>query len=452
MKLKPIICSLFAASAMFPVAHAQTAAPLADAEQAIPATITSNQLTSEVEGLVAQLNAANRGSWFGYSIVTVEGSHSHPDWGKQRVLAFQRAMADIENNYIQFSGQQIASERLTEYFSDNAFEAEEFDWSASGNDAAWRRMFNKAVALTEAQLDNLLRESGVSPQDFDQMTAEQKQIEFRDSIQREVSRESFGNLAGMITVRTYEGFDEDGNYKVAVVSGVSENMKQLAYQIQHSRGDIAPSSDRRDTLTPILSRTAEQMVMDYGIRRLYDENGYPVLVSFGQWAVSYQGEDSRRVDRHRDAAYRQAEIQADAALAEFIRSRATYADSSEIASVYEESTTVDENNQFSAQAGSSITDIIRESSSRNTNINVTGIANLRRWHTQHPQNPDQLIVGVVRYWSPVNETNAREIQGWTPDRTNPAASSAPAAPEEDKTPPPTSTIEGSDILMDIDDF
>lgn len=448
MKFKSIVFGLTLPLACS-VGLANAADPVEEAAATVPVSLSSNDLQMEVDRLVAGLHSQVQGAWFGSAIVTVGVSHTAPEWGQSRVLAFQRAQAEIENRYVQTVGQQIAVERFSDYFSDEAFEAEAFDWSGSGNDNTWRRLFNKAVALTEAKLNQLLNDMDVDTREFEQLPREQKQVQFRQSFQREVTRESFGELAGLLTFKNYEGFDEEGSYLVAVVAGVSDSMRQLAYQVEQSRGDVAPEPDARDTLSPIMEMSPEQLSSIYGIRRLHDQKGYPILASFGQWAVSYRGENSRRMNRARDHAYRQAEIQADASLAEFIRSSVTYADASKVGSVIEEAVVVNEDDQFRTDNTQSVIDVVRASSSRNADVKVTGITNLRRWSIRHPQNEDQMIVGVVRYWSPVNEAHIREVQSFQPD-LNPGSSSEASANEGEAAP--KGTIKGSDMMMDLDGF
>ncbi|CAG35318.1 hypothetical protein DP0589 [Desulfotalea psychrophila LSv54] len=396
----------------------------------------------------ARLEDSGKFSWVGYAYQTVSVGKAHPNWGKSRVIAAQKAIMAAENNFAKEFGQKISSEKIAAYYNDGNEKIPDFDPTAEGESSQWKRIYHKLTTLAERKIDQSLADLGLDPKELELIPEEQRYLKFRDAFKSTINRSAIAELSGLLTFKTYEGFDNDGQYQVGVMMVLSPRMKQLAWDLARSKGNIAPVAGKAGSrqLNKIVTSENISLIPDFGVKRLYDRNGYPVLVSFGQWAISSTGGNGKKISRKRAHAYKQAEAQADQALAEFLNSRINYSDMNESGEESKSEGVVDEQNFKSNVDITSIIDITRENSVKKSKVNIVGIRELRRWSAVHPQNNSARIVGVIRYWSPVNEKQMRAIRKWKPSR--------PIAEKRQPAPVPRTTggIQQSQERMSLDDF
>lgn len=413
------------------------------------AMISLDELESTLSQDKSRLELTGKFAWVGYELKTVSVSKDSPDWGKARAIAIQKAMVATENKVAQELGQKIASDKVSEYFSDADENIADFDLAAENKGSRWERVYDKVMTLTEGQIDTALTDLGIEVGDLQLVPLEQRKLKFKDAFTSTVTREALAELSGLLTFKTYEGFDESGEYQVAVLMVLSKKMKQLASDIARTRGELQanPKKVGSTQLTDLTTINAVELIPDFGVKRLYDPQGFPVLVSFGQWSLNTTTGDSKKLSRKRSHAYKQAEAQADQAIAEFINSRVNFSTASTTGEITNEESVVDSTNYKSLDSSFSITDVTEELSRKKSRVNVTGIRELRRWTSKHPDNDTATMVGVVRYWSPVNEKQMRAIKNWKPGKqaTKPkAAKATPAKPE--------ANIKASQERMSLDDF
>ncbi|MGL1930977.1 MAG: hypothetical protein OCC45_04350 [Desulfotalea sp.] len=403
----------------------------------------------ELENLMNQdqtrLEKSGKFSWVGSAVQQVSVDKENQDWGKARVIAAQKAMIETENKFAKEFGQRISSEKVKEYYADANENIPDFDFAILGNDAQWGRIYEKVMTLTEGQLDQALDELGIDTADLAKVPKEQRHLKFRDSFVSTVTREAMAELSGMLTYKTYEGFDKNGQYQVAVLMILSPKMKQLAWDIGHKRGQLKPVAKKigSQQIQQIVDAPAVSLIPDFGVKRMYDPEGYPVIVSFGQWSLNTTTGDAKKLARKQAHAKKQAEAQADQAIAEFINSRINYSDMSQTGEETTETGIVDSENFKRMENITEIIDITREKAKKKSRVNIIGIKELRRWSAKHPDNDKASLVGVIRYWSPVNEKEMRDIRKWKPGQKD-------ASKTKVKIVKPN--IKASQERMSMDDF
>ncbi len=410
--------------------------------------LSVSELESQLAKDKASLELSNKFLWVGYASAIVNARKSEPSWGKSRAIAAQKAVIEAENKFAKEYGQKIASEKVRSYYSDDSGVIPDYDFgAASQGDDQYRRILDKLLTLSETKIDNALVELGINPEELKRTPPEQRHLLFKDSFQSSIKREAIANLSGLLTFKTYEGFGDDGEYRVAVVLVLSEKMKQLAYEMSKTKGTLAPEERRIGStqLQSLIDAPAASLIPDFGVKRMYDAEGYPVLISFGQWALSKNTANSIKLARKREAAYKQAEAIADQGLAEFVNSHINYSSLNSMGEIASTEAVVDPDDFKREEDISQLADSIREKAVKKSRINMVGIRELRRWSAIHPDNNDSEIFGVLRYWSPKNAANMNAIRNWKPSKPN-AKQIVPA------TQSPAAGIKGSQERMTLDDF
>ena len=372
----------------------------------------------------------------------------HGDWGKARSLAYTRAYLDAMGAFVRLTNEEITTETVRDLLQDEtsiAFEADE--------DAATylERIEEKEALLAEMKLDQELKEAGMSDEEIAGLSVREKIPRYRDSLAREVTSLAFGRASGLVPIKTFEAVDCDGNSSVGVVAVFSTRMRELAQRIQD--GDaIRPDPDRggvtlRDRIGEL---SDEDLVEQFGVRRWWDEDGYPVIVAFGQWGWSSKALTAAQRDRRYRFARNQAALQARSYLAEFVTVNAQFTSSSFVGAAIEEAVEVDADRFHEYVAGTNIADRLVEEARTRSTVQLTGLDILRTWSARHPVAEHQELTGAVAYWSPAQEDAVRASLGL--EARHPAPEPEPAPDAE---PASRSTVSGtvqSKDLMDASDF
>ena len=372
----------------------------------------------------------------------------HGDWGKARSLAYTRAYLDAMGAFVRQTNEEITTQTVRDLLQD----ATSIPVNADEDAATYlERIDRKEAILAERQLDQALKEAGMSDEEIAQLSGREKIPRYRDALAREVTTRAFGRAAGLVPLKTFEAIDCDGNSAVGVVAAFSARMRALAELIR-SGEPIRPNPDRGGT--PLRERidalTDDDLVTQFGVRIWWDGDGYPVIVAFGQWGWSTKALSAAQRDRRFRFARDQAAIQAKSSLAEFLQVSAQFTSSSFVGVTIEEAVAVGADGFHEYLEGTAMADrMVAEAMTRST-VQLTGLGILRTWSAPHPVAEHQELTGAVAYWSPAREDEVRASLGQ--EAKHPAPEPEPAAqPEPEPQPAASGTVESKD-LMDANDF
>ena len=374
------------------------------------------------------------------------GKNAHEkDWGKSRSVAYVRAYLDATGEFVEKRRSLIRSETVRDYLEDDHGVIEESD-----PESYLDRIGTKYAALLEKKLDNALTEEGLSNSEIEQLTAPQKVIRFRDSVTRSSTVKASGSASGLVPVKTVEVVSCDGDTAIGVVLASSRRMGVLAAQV--ASGEPIPADPERAgrTVAEQLNSLADvDLVTEFGIRRWWDDQGYPVIISFGQWGWYSANLNNRQKDRAYRFAKEQAEMQAKAYLSEFVNLGTLFVSESETGSVAEEATIRHSSGIGEDVDVENMIDRLVRTAQTESRVALTGLSTLRTWDATHPLANDQELVGAVVYWSPALEDSARKGLG---------LSTKHAPPEQtgEQKDEPTARVEGgtteSKVQTDAADF
>jgi len=347
------------------------------------------------------------GVWLGSGVQTVDVSSGNRDWGKHRALAYQKAWAQIQQEFIRFQMNETRTEMIQKLYADASGTVPQFEAASYTGSDAVDEFIDKSGAYLSSKLDAALVEAGVDPQEYERANAKQRKKLLEDSLRSETITRSFGKLGGMWPLKTFIG-SVDGRYAVGVVAMQKPAFVEIAEQI--GQGQIPQASSKAGS--PIGDRVSsdkKQLANSFGVLLVRDENGYPALVSFGQWAVNSKSGNPAIRARFKDAALKQARSQADAALATFLRGTANFTNRSVVGSTIEEYADVDRSGYVESGETTVIEDMLDEVLSVRANVNLSGLRDLRTWSYRHPESGHQLV-GVVRVWTAEQAMAAKVIR------------------------------------------
>ena len=347
----------------------------------------------------------------GTALVVLNASDER--WGKARALAFQNAFIQAMGDYVSSIRQSVSVSIARDYFEEDIPEAELVYQEGEAPDSYVERIVRKTAVLAEHALDRKLADSGMSEDEIRRLTTPvQKRTALSESIKRKTLTTAFGSAAGLIPVKTFEAVDDEGNSAIGVVAVYSENMRRIADRTAKGR-TVRPDPDR--ARSPIGDQIAsfgkDELPSEFGVRVMWDEQGYPAIVSFGQWGWSPSGLSKRKRALRRKFAMKQAENDARANMTVFLNAAARFTEESNVGADMEEAFNLPRGGVPEEIEVSEMADRLVETARVKAKVALTGYTQERTWSARHPLLEEQEIVGMVAYWSPAREDAIRKTIG-----------------------------------------
>ena len=371
-------------------------------------------------------------------------SASDERWGKSRALAYEGAYLDALGKFVELKRATVSSSTVRDYFQEDVPESELEYQVAELPEAYLARIAGKAAVLTERNLDQALRDSGMTDDEIQALLPDQKHVTFAERYARSTLVVAVGSASGLVPLKTFEAVDTQGFTAVGVVAAFSQRMHAIADRIARGKAMRADPARRDAPIAAQIEAFADsELPREFGVRVLEDDQGYPVIVSFGQWALrETEGDSNRTRARRREFAFRQAENTARSYLATFIKASTRFSSESTVAEDAEEAISISADGIGEDTDVTTITDRLVETALVRSEVSLTGLTTLRTWQAGHPDVPGHQLVGAVVYWSPAREDAVRTSVGERPKHAVEPATAAPSQPSES----------GSRVIMDESDF
>jgi hypothetical protein len=352
------------------------------------------------------------GAYIGWAQVSMNVPPSDPRFGQDRIAAFERAFTDAKGSFVRSREKQQAVSTMRTLFADDR----DIDDPAFATQRSRQQAIEEKLRLLEeAELDQKLRELGVSPQEIQDRSVAQKRTLFRDAFSRTTTTRAVQAIGGLRVLHTFE---DDRAIGVLVV--YSERLREISAQIARGNAVPAPAgSDRvpiRTQLRELIEDWPADLAFLHGVRHMTDENGEIALVAFGQWSAAVTRSDSAMRQRMAlDAARRQARELADAQLTLFLNNTLVWgSESTPESAVKIQRVVTDVSTQEieAARVGSMLEQVAQEYGQSR----LSGVMVIEEWTGNHPVT-GHLLAGSIVMWSPSTRDAARTGSLRTRDRT-----------------------------------
>lgn len=427
------------------------------AEAAVPQSIDPGM---KIEELIEEYNATQKGSLFQhkmdlgqlyYSVerARVKVDASDPDWANYRTMAFEEAVLNAQAAYMKFLGVSVRAESLKSVQSDPSMP--QFTRKELGNTNKFEEILEKAIAVVGSKLDKMLEENGINPTQFKALPKVKQKELLRNSIEKRTITTACANLTGMIVVQTFEASNTDGKHEVAVAVVASPKFKHWVGSIITNKGDLPnnPHKIGGPTVRSIVGRDKAALFQQFGIRRVYDEEGYPVLISYGQAGNPYHGNDYDERSEQRELAINMADSIAYANFAFLFNSYGTFSQNAGQKVIEKTLGKIElqgDGSSFSSKERSKkfVSTLNQNIKAKGHVSNLPGVRKLTSWTYKHPEY-NQEIVGVVYVWSPKSNNVARAL------RKNTSTKKKKTVAPQAKTTGSAKAVIGQE-MMDVDDF
>jgi len=342
-------------------------------------------------------------------------SPEDPNWVNARSLAYNKALVQAYQKVAEYLSLTNEVKMMQELFRDS-------ERPTLGEDVKSNIdiLLDKSVALVGGAIDNKLVEYGIDPAQFNSASDSTKKTMLRDAISTQSVKLAIASTTGMIPYQTFEGKNQDGAHVIRVVVSAEPDRIALVKTILLKRAQIMPNLDKKaqKSLYDRLVLGREVLVNQFGTRLMYDEQGYPVLVAFGQAGIEKSATHSGRAARS-EIAQRKAVANADAVLTLLLNSTTS---SKEITKQVLQH--LEEEKVISEKAAGTVTNELSETDTYNEYIdskttvsgriqNFAGRSEFYNWSYEFPKT-NHKVAGVILVWSPQAAQHAQGIKAAKP--------------------------------------
>lgn len=399
------VCQVLAQNEVGEAAFATDAAlapvdPFA-AEQAVNAQL-QNFLATEI-GKKLQANPDNK-VMSAYDVVSK--STNAASWGMSRPLAYNRAWAAIQQEFLVWQYRKSEGEAFRRLFEDASSGTPSYQLPEYTGSDAIDEFIDKSGAFLSSKLDSALREAGVDPEAYSRGKKKQRKDLVVDAIRNSSTIKAFGKLSGLLPIKSFSGV-VDGQEAIGVIGLYNPKYAELAGEIA-GRQQIMSNGASGRPLGERLTKDPAQLLSSFGVRVLRDEQGYPLLVSYGQSALSKTNASPSMMSSLRKTALGRARSAANRAMDRFIKSNSNYTDTDLLGESKRDLIEVDRQNFTVEYEETELKTIHEELSTTKFKSELSGVSSFTEWTYKHPET-GHILVGVVLVWSPVEEARARAI-------------------------------------------
>lgn len=380
-----------------------------------------------------------------YGVADISLPSTAPDWGDARTIAYLQAQTKAREELMGELHLDISAEVARESFRTN--KGPEFTPEELRSESKMNAMMSKLVAVVDGSLNTKLTELGIDHTEFDAAPMSKRKVMMRKAISRETETRARGEISGAMIVKTFEVTDDNDNTSVAVVLSTSNKMKNLLASLQNSKGQVVPEPDKPGVnLDHFLDANKANLMYEYGVKMLRDEQGYPMLVSFGMAGNDCNPVDYEECNDNRDFAFIEAQQEAYAHISEAYNLYGSMKTNVSKGSQREKVQTLIKNDDGEESLQATTTKLLKETrqmSKMSSSVQgLVGLAVAKRWTHKHPTSGRE-INGVVVAWHPQKEQAMRTFKaGKTPIDLNLQPSNRQSGSNQ-----------GASLdLMDISDF
>jgi len=261
---------------------------------------------------------SNKTYYKGTSVVNV--SPENRNYPKSLQQAFENAFDKARAEFIFDRVGKQFSDKITESYEDGSSDARNFNPEMC-NQSKVESIWNKIVALTDAKLDQALEENGVDPEEYKSTPkTARKELFYEKSIET-ITKVAQGEIIGLLPVQTFVATGDDGTTSVGVIMVYSPKLIALTTALKN--GELPSFTSKRGgkPISYYANKPVNELESMFGPRLVFNEDGIPMVLAYGQWGSSYHGNNARQRERSTDLAFEKADMQASQIMGEFLNGK-----------------------------------------------------------------------------------------------------------------------------------
>lgn len=256
------------------------------------------------------------------AVVDVRVPPTDPNFAKRLEVAYARGMIQIQSSVIRESYGKTIESSILDIYRDGSTNNESFDPVDVERDikeGRFKTLFNKALAVVNHKLDEILGKQGVPPEEIRRKTVEQKKDLVRDNFIREAVTTAVGEMSGVVPIQT-RIFTDGPVVRLAIIAIQSQKTIQFASDMRRQElGPLRGTPRKLEDLIP--ERGSASELDEIGLRFAYDSEGLPMLISYGRWGVSSKSGSAALASSRVEGAKRTAQVNAESYIGNFMKTQ-----------------------------------------------------------------------------------------------------------------------------------
>ncbi len=383
----------------------------------------------------------HNGKFFFYASQAVSLKPIDPQFGDALVNAYDKALMRLQTKYLMARFGNIVVNKIKSYYSNRSTNAKDLELPNPNNKGflgKLMKVFNKSLDVADKKLDKELISLGVSQDKLKQMTPKIKKDIFRDKFIKQAIRQASGSIAGLFPIQTALATDKRGDYVVGIIAVASPKTIQIAKDIRlHRKGVIR---GRGRNVKDLLPKNPKDYLQTFGVRLAYDEDGTPMIISYGIGSYVLDSGDDYINDQYKAEAKENAISNADAQIAEiingYLNAKQVRKNGEEIRQYVERE--VKPNSDTIEKSIKNIIKITNNTARSAARASLKGISTVKTW--RYTLDNKIKFVGVVRVWK---YSTLRSVENFNRQKTGYA---------KRKNIKYNSSLQESKSINDINDF
>ncbi len=336
-------------------------------------------------------------------------SPQNPKWVNKRNDAYNEALVEA---YIAYAT-EVNLRETTEILNSFNTDSEDPELPSNQKDD-FDVILDKIIAVTSGELDAKLIELGIDPNEYKKSPTTVKKDMLSEKLITKNIEKATSTLIGLIPYTTFEGLNDSNEHTIRVVLLKDSEKMDLLKSIYAYKEKVMPNTSKK-AKTSVYDRFVKQLSKEelfraFGTRMSYDEEGYPVLISYGQAGIEKSvGSLSKKLKTK--SARKLAIKRARSGFSLLLNSNINYESQTFENSIEKEVKTIKQEGKMGVKSTQEVAESILKQSIKsriNADIDFPGISTLHTWTYTHPQYKHN-ITGVVMMWSPKTAQNSKDM-------------------------------------------
>lgn len=375
------------------------------------------------DSLGVSIGEAKNGRTFFAGTAVVKVNPTDPTYAKELVIAYEKALLDLQAQFIMQTYGRAVTKTILDFYENDSTNAAEFDPAPVKAELQKSKnvksIVEKFLAVVDKKLDVELKELGVDEEELQRAkTIQQQKQLFRDNFSKSMVKKAVQNISGLVPVQTKvvtQKTKVGDAIQIGVIAVMSQKTVQFAKDIAKRRTTHIKGKPKN--IKDVLPKNRKDYLNEFGLRYLYDEQGRPMLLSYGRWSVVGQTKNPSKYLRKVQSAQDKARMFAEASIGEFMKRNIQATQSVDVESLSEEiaeKTTeinvtrgeVTAENENVREVEETIDRAFKKISAK-SKFKLRGTSQIKRWK-QEDEN-GILHVGSVVTWTYTQLENANNI-------------------------------------------
>jgi len=295
-----------------------------------------------------------------------------------RLIAYEKAELNAKMQIYRMMNETFESSRSSEIIEDIV--------SGSDPDEKEKALkLDKASKIIDQSLDKALSYLDVSDEEIATMNEDKKKAAYQENYSSFFRSLSVASINGCGVVATSEGKAGNSGYQMAVLMKYAPELRELSAIVKSGKITQVLAGKARNSIEKLKSISPTKLVSNLGARVMYDKDGLPIIVGFGQ--SSYETGGSREAQNVSNAQLK-AKLNALVAIKNLI---------SENLVIDEITESIDKLRKYD----DGTEDVFSQEkwqykiNAKSTTLDVSGNMILRKWKAKHPLTNENLAGTIV---------------------------------------------------------